>query len=749
MKKNRRKILSLPIFFVLLMFVASNVGIIKIKASGLTPVEKNGQLRVSGSKLLNSSGEPIQLKGMSSFGIQYSPQFVNYDAMKYLRDNWGMNVFRVAMYTDGDGGYIFNKAACKAKVESAINDAQKLGIYVIVDWHMFNNPQTDKSQSKEFFNEISSEYKNSPNVIYEIANEPCGDVTWSRDVKPYANEVIPVIRANSPNSIVIVGSPSWSQSVLDPANDPLSFSNIMYACHFYAGTHGQWLRDNISQALSKNIALFATEWGTSDCNGSGGTYIPESQQWVDFMTQNKISWTNWVLDDAYASASMLKPGSNPNGGWTDNDLTESGKFVKAAMLQNNTPTTGGNTTPTTGGNTTPTTGGNTTPTTGGNTTPTTGGNTTPTTGGNTTPTTGGNTTPTTGGNTTPTTGSVIDSNKTYKIISSSTGKVLNVRNYSSQSGAQIEELVDVGALSEQWKIADLGNGSYKITSALSNFSLDGGVSTQGSDVKQYQYSGASSQQWNIEKISANTYKITSKASGLSLETTGIYDSANIQLWNYAGKGTQQWIISDINATNTTPSTGGNTTPSTGGNTTPSTGGNTTPSTGGNTTPSTGGSTTPSTGGNTTPTTGTVIDSSKTYKIISSSTGKVLNVRNYSSQSGAQIEELVDVNALSEQWKITDLGNGSYKITSALSNFSLDGGVSTQGSDVKQYQYSGANSQQWNIEKIGANTYKITSKASGLALETTGIYDSANIQLWNYSGKGTQQWIISDVNAAVK
>ncbi|AAK78683.1 endoglucanase [Clostridium acetobutylicum] len=722
MKRNRMKILNLPIFFVVLMFLLSNVGIIRVKANNLTPVEINGQLKVSGSKLLNSNNQPIQLKGMSSFGIQYSPQFVNYNTMKYLRDNWGMNVFRVAMYTDGDGGYIFNKAACKAKVEEAVNAAQKLGIYVIVDWHMFNNPQTDKSQSKDFFNQISSEYKNSPNVIYEIANEPCGDVTWGRDIKPYANEVIPVIRANSPNAIVIVGSPTWSQSVLDPANDPLSFSNVMYACHFYAGTHGQWLRDRITQALNKNIALFATEWGTSDCNGSGGTYIEESQRWVDFMTQNKISWTNWVLDDANATASILKPGSNPNGGWTDNDLTESGKFVKAAMLQNNTPTTGGNTTPTTGGNTTPTTGGNTTPTTGGNTTPTTGGNTTPTTGGNTTPTTGGNTTPTTGGNTTPTTGgnttpttgAVIDTSKTYKIISSSTGKVLNVRNYSSQSGAQIEELVDVGALSEQWKIADSGNGSYKITSALSNLSLDGGVSTEGTDVKQYQYAGAENQQWNIEKINANTYKITNKKSNLALETTGVYDSADIQLWNYTGKGTQQWIISDVNAgTNTTPTTGGNTTPTT--------------------------------GGNTTPTTGSAIDNSKTYKIISQNTGKVLNVRNYSSESGAQIEELVDVGALSEEWKITNSGNGSYKITSALSNFSLDAGTSTEGSDVKQYQYTGAESQQWNIEKIAANTYKITNKKSGLALNGTGAWDGSNLQLAKYSSTADQQWILKAVN----
>ena len=46
------------------------------------------------------------------------------------------------------------------------------------------------------------------------------------------------------------------------ANDPLPYSNIMYACHFYTGTHTQWLRDKIDNALSKGIAVFISEWGT-------------------------------------------------------------------------------------------------------------------------------------------------------------------------------------------------------------------------------------------------------------------------------------------------------------------------------------------------------------------------------------------------------------------------------------------------------------------------------------------------------
>lgn len=49
-------------------------------------------------------------------------------------------------------------------------------------------------------------------MLYEICNEPNGNVTWNDNVKPYAETVIPVIRANT-NAIILVGSPTWSQDL--------------------------------------------------------------------------------------------------------------------------------------------------------------------------------------------------------------------------------------------------------------------------------------------------------------------------------------------------------------------------------------------------------------------------------------------------------------------------------------------------------------------------------------------------------
>jgi endoglucanase len=323
LKKSLSVVLMISLVFTLLFAV----GVEPSKAAG-TFVDNNGQLKVSGNQMVNQSGQAIQLKGMSSHGLQWYGHYVNYDSIKWLRDDWGSNVFRAAMYTDS-GGYISDPSV-KDKVHEAVQAAIDLGIYVIIDWHILhdNDPNIYKEEAKAFFKEMANLYGSYPNVIYEIANEPNGNVTWDSHIKPYAEEVIPVIRAIDPDNIIVVGTGTWSQDVHHAADNPLSYSNVMYTAHFYAGTHGQWLRDRIDYARNKGLAIFVTEWGTSDASGGGGVYLTESKQWTDFMASRKISWANWSLADKAEASAALNPGASTSGGWTDSNLSTSGKFVR-------------------------------------------------------------------------------------------------------------------------------------------------------------------------------------------------------------------------------------------------------------------------------------------------------------------------------------------------------------------------------------------------------------------------------------
>lgn len=295
-------------------------------------VKKYGQLKVVNGQLCDNNGNAIQLKGMSSHGLSWYP-FGN-DTVKNLVNDWHISVVRAAMYPTEYNGYITNPAV-KDQVKKIVADAVKYGIYVIIDWHCLNdgsnNPQNHQTQAIAFFEEMAQAYKNYPNVIYEICNEPNGGVTWKDNIKPYAEKVIPAIRKYDAKNIIIVGTDTYSQGVKAAADDPLNYSNIMYALHFYAGTHKQWLRDNAEYALNKKIALFVSEWGTTDASGQGAVDKTESQVWVDWMNSHKISWVNWSISTKGEPCSALTTSANLNGPWSSSDLTESGAWVKSKM----------------------------------------------------------------------------------------------------------------------------------------------------------------------------------------------------------------------------------------------------------------------------------------------------------------------------------------------------------------------------------------------------------------------------------
>ncbi len=301
------------------------------KYPALSPAAVHGKLRVIGTQLCDEKGAPLQLRGFSTHGVQWYGRFINKDGIAWLVKNWKMDVLRVALYTL-DKGYIIDPAL-EYFVKDAVRYTETNGIYCIIDWHVLGDkdPNIFIKKSMDFFKRMAFQYGAKKHVMYEICNEPNGaEVHWSDKIKPYAETVIPVIRAGDSNAVIIVGTGSWSQDVQDAAADPLKYDNIMYTFHFYAGSHTQWLRDRVKDVLPK-IAVFCTEWGTSDSSGNNGPFLAEAKKWVDFMNDNKISWCNWSLSDKQETSAALKPDAVSGGGWTDDKLSESGKFVRDQM----------------------------------------------------------------------------------------------------------------------------------------------------------------------------------------------------------------------------------------------------------------------------------------------------------------------------------------------------------------------------------------------------------------------------------
>lgn len=300
-------------------------------ATGRTPVEKHGALHVDGVNLTDEHGQKMQLYGMSTHGLSWFPQYVSYDTFKTLRDDWNTNCIRLAMYTAEYNGYSTggSKEELKQIINNGVSYATDLGMYVIIDWHVLNDndPNVYKADALAFFGEMSAKYADSKNVIYEICNEPNGWSSWE-SVKAYANEVIPVIRANDPDAVIIVGTPTWSQDIDKALAAPLGYDNIMYALHFYAATHTDWLRSRAAQCIDGGLPVFISEFGICDASGSGGIDYSQSEEWMSLIKKYNLSYCCWNLSNKAETSSVINSWCDAVSGWSDGDLSESGKWIR-------------------------------------------------------------------------------------------------------------------------------------------------------------------------------------------------------------------------------------------------------------------------------------------------------------------------------------------------------------------------------------------------------------------------------------
>ena len=49
----------------------------------------------------------------------------------------------------------------------------------------------------------------------------------------------PGIRKNSPDSVIVVGTPEYDRNLGSPLLCPLEYDNVMYVLHFYTATHDE------------------------------------------------------------------------------------------------------------------------------------------------------------------------------------------------------------------------------------------------------------------------------------------------------------------------------------------------------------------------------------------------------------------------------------------------------------------------------------------------------------------------------
>ena len=274
------------------------------------PVSYYGALHTSGNKIIGAkNNQQAMLRGVSLYWSD-AIGFPYYDptVISWAVDNLKIDVFRYVMgitYYDSDGGtknaiddqfsYAKSPDLQFSMIDKMVEAAIENDVYIIIDWNS-HRAHLETSIAKTFFETVSKKYRDVPNIIYEIYSEPVDGSggNWST-IKNYANTVVPAIRANTMN-LVIVGTPQWSMHPEQGAQSPIASPNIAYVFHFYAGTHSvSQFGEKVTSAFNTGYPVFISEWGTTNADGDGEPNSNATNEWTSFMEANKIPNCNWSL----------------------------------------------------------------------------------------------------------------------------------------------------------------------------------------------------------------------------------------------------------------------------------------------------------------------------------------------------------------------------------------------------------------------------------------------------------------------
>ena len=286
-----------------------------------------GRLKLVGNQLSSEKGDAIQLKGINT-GVIGEDACLYRSSFKTMKE-WGLSSVRLnySPYTHSEENV--------ARLKSYIDICAELGLYAIVDWHIVEsddhtnkgNPSDYADEAKDFFETISAYVKEKGynHVIYDICNEPSG-VNW-KEIKGYAEEILPIIETNDPGAIVIVGTADWCQKIIEPVVNPINANDynlgIMYSFHYYACSHYSLLGD--LRASVKSIPVFVSEWTSGRFDYSNETACETESDYIlstldpVIAGDQIVSWNYW----SWGNTGIWK---NCADGIYKENLTETGKY---------------------------------------------------------------------------------------------------------------------------------------------------------------------------------------------------------------------------------------------------------------------------------------------------------------------------------------------------------------------------------------------------------------------------------------
>ncbi len=291
---------------------------------------------VQGAQILDRNNQPHLFRGLDRPSLEWScsGDIVETDYIT-MAQMWKANVVRLPLNQDcwlQDASNPSADSSYQALVDEQVQWAKTYNMDIILDLHWSDrgdysvgqtcltangNCQQDMADahSVTFWDQVAAKYKNEPQVLFELYNEPkiggyspqpANWDTWLNGGQSSGftvhgmQELYTHVRNAGANNLVIVGGLSWSFDLSGLSSHALNGTNIVYNTHVYdMNPANEWFSK--FGTFAGTYPIIATEFGdhsgscstgvvtnfTSYANGNavGGSSAPA----------NKLSWTAWAF----------------------------------------------------------------------------------------------------------------------------------------------------------------------------------------------------------------------------------------------------------------------------------------------------------------------------------------------------------------------------------------------------------------------------------------------------------------------
>jgi len=323
-------------------------------------------LKVAGTKILNSRGEPVLLRGVNAASMEWTSDGQGHilQTVNTAIHDWHVNVIRLPLTQDrwfgrapeqGDGGKAYREL-----VQQIVNTCSTNQCYIILDLHWSDCNEWGKNigqhsmpdlNSVAFWKDFAPVYANHPAVLFDLYNEP-HDVSWEvwldggritdkpntrrAALTPRTYEAVGMqrlldtVRATGANNVVVAGGLDWAydfSGILDGRQlaDPHG-RGVIYANHCYdnkGDSVDTWIAK--MEEASAKLPVIVSEFG----GNSGPSRVVPSDDWLLHVMQalddHQWSWTAWDLHPA-AGPILISD-------WNYTPSTRFGVYVKQALAE--------------------------------------------------------------------------------------------------------------------------------------------------------------------------------------------------------------------------------------------------------------------------------------------------------------------------------------------------------------------------------------------------------------------------------